>query len=143
MSAKGLQVIDRTVQDTHEWVNELAERLDWHHHKDALRLLRVVLHGVRDHLMVNELAQLSAQLPLLIRGMMFEGWQPAKTPVKERHAAQFIGHIEEMIGHDLEYRGPEDISTVFVLLNHRLTRGEVNDVRANLPAEIRALWPEP
>lgn len=143
MSAKGLEVIDRTVQDTHEWVNELTERLDWRHHKDALRLLRAVLHGVRDHLHVNELAQFSAQMPILLRGMLFEGWQPKKTPVRERHAVQFIERVEALVGHDLEYRGPQDISTVFVLLNHRLSRGEIEDVRASLPAELKEMWPAP
>ena len=50
MSKKGLEVFDRTVHESHEWVNELAERLDWSSHRDALRMLRSVLHLIRDHL---------------------------------------------------------------------------------------------
>lgn len=143
MSAKGLQVIDHTVQQTHEWINELTGRLDWSSPHDALRLLRVTLHQVRDHLAADEIAQLSAQLPLLIRGMFFEGWVPSHSPVKQRHAEPFIAEIERHVGNVLEYRGPEDIGTVFKLLNARISRGEVADVRANLPSSIRALWPEP
>lgn len=141
MSAQGLEVIDHTVQLTHEWVNELAERLDWTSHRDALRLLRVTLTSIRDHLGTEEMAQFSAQLPLLIRGMFFEGWRPAKTPVRERDRASFVLRIEEMVGEVMEYRGPEDISTVFKVLNARISRGEVEDVRACLPAAIRGLWP--
>ena len=64
MSDQGLQVIDRAEQVAHEWVNELSERLDWSSKRSALRMMRVTLHNVRDHLLPDELAQLSAQLPL-------------------------------------------------------------------------------
>ena len=143
MSAKGLEVIDSTVQKTYEWINELKGRLDWASDRDALRLLRVTLHQIRDRVHVHETAQLSAQLPLLIRGMLFEGWQPHLVPLTDRRAADFIAAIEQHLGEALEYRGQEDIITVFNLLNARISIGEVNDIRGNLPEEIRALWPAP
>lgn len=143
MSAHGLRVIEHTVQLTYEWISELTDRLDWTHQKDALRLMRVVLHQLRDHLQPDELAQFSAQLPLLIRGMLFEGWAPKRAPVHQRNADVFVQEIEELVGAVLEYRGKEDIQTVFKLLNARLSRGEVDDIRANLPAPISALWPAP
>jgi uncharacterized protein (DUF2267 family) len=143
MTAQGLEVIDQTVHLTHEWLNELAERLGWTSRRSALRMLRVTLHHLRDHMMVDELAQFSAQLPLLIRGMMFEGWVPKKTPIKERRAEDFIAHIEAEFQQSEEYRGPADIRCVFDLLNARITRGEVEDIRATLPEDIRGLWPAP
>ena len=142
MSAKDLEVIDHTVQQTHEWVNELTERLDWASHRDVLRMLRATLNQVRDHLKLDETAQFAAQLPLLIRGMYYEGWVPKNTPIKQRHVADFVSAIETQVGEVLDYRGPEDITTVFKLLNVKISRGEVADVRAGLPGEIRALWPE-
>lgn len=72
MSATGLEVLDRTWQKTHEWINELRERLGWSSDRDTLRLLRVTLQQIRDRIHVNETAQLSAQLPILIRGMFFK-----------------------------------------------------------------------
>lgn len=143
MSAQGLEVIDHTVQVTHEWVNELASRLGWSSKRSTLRLLRLTLHRVRDHLLVNELAQFSAQLPLLMRGMMFEGWVPKQTPIKDRNAEEFKNAITTQMGRTEEYQGPEDIRCVFDLLNTRLTAGEVEDVRANLPVAIRAFWAAP
>ncbi len=141
MSAKGLQVIDHTVQLTHEWINELVERLDWTSPHDALRLMRVTMTTIRDHLSHEEVAQFSAQLPLLIRGMFFEGWRPSTTPIHERDRASFVLRIETLVGDVAEYRGPEDISAVFKLINARISQGEVEDVRASLPAAIRGLWP--
>lgn len=143
MSAQGLEVIDRSVHITHEWINELAGRLDWSSKRSALSLLRATLQHLRDHLMPNELAQFSAQLPLMIRGMFFEGWVPKKTPIKERSSAGFIGFIEARLGDTEEYRGAEDISCVFKLLNAKVSAGEIADIRASLPSAIRALWPAP
>ena len=143
MSAQGLEVIDHAAQQTHEWVNELAGRLDWVSKRSTLRLLRATMHQIRDHLPVDEMAQFSAQLPLLIRGMFFEGWVPKKTPSKDRSAESFVKSIEDQLGDTDDYRGSEDIPYVFVLLNAHLSQGEIEDVRANLPAGIRDFWPMP
>ncbi|MBE9476850.1 MAG: DUF2267 domain-containing protein [Proteobacteria bacterium] len=143
MTAKGLEAIDHTVQLTHEWINELTDRLDWSSQRDALRLLRVTLHQIRDHLLVDEVAQFAAQLPLLIRGMFFEGWVPKNTPIKQRHVKDFISDIEQHVGSVADYRGYEDIQKVFKLINARISRGEISDILASLPEEIRSLWPDP
>jgi len=143
MTAQGLEVIDHSMHLTYEWINELAARLDWSSKRNALRLLRVTLHHVRDHLLVNELAQLSAQLPLLIRGFFFEGWVPKKTPIKERNVDDFVAFIAGEMAQAEEYRGRDDIKCVFDLLNNRPSRGEVEDLRATMPSDIRDLWRAP
>jgi len=141
MSSQGLEVIDHTVQLTHEWIKELAAKLGWADRRQVLMLLRTTLAGVRDMISPDEAAQLSAQLPLLVRGLFFEGWRPAQTHKRTRD--DFVARIEANLGRDQEYQGPEDISEVFRLLNARISKGEVNDVRNALPADIRTLWPEP
>jgi uncharacterized protein (DUF2267 family) len=142
MSAKGLEVIDHTVQLTHEWINELATRLDWGDSRQVLHLLRATLAGLRDHLSHDEAAQLAAQLPILIRGMFYEGWRPSATPLKDRSKETFVARIGENLGSDLEYRGEQDISEVLGFLSGRITAGEIADVLSALPAHIRELWPE-
>jgi len=142
MSAQGLEAIDHTVQVTHEWVNELRERLGWVSSRDALRLLRATLVQVRDHLGTEEVAQLSAQMPLLIRGMYFEGWQPKHTPVRDRSPEHFVEAISARLSDSHEWGGVQDIVVVFKLLNNRISKGEIDDVKANLPRAIRDLWPD-
>lgn len=142
MSAQGLEVIDRTVQLTHEWINELRERLDWTRSRDALRLLRVTLVQIRDQLGHDEMAQLAAQMPLLIRGMYFEGWRPSQTPVRDRTADSFVAAIEAQVGAVQDWRGAQDIAAVFRTLDNRISEGEIRDVKAGLPQAIRALWPD-
>lgn len=143
MSAQGLEVLDHSIHITHEWINELADRLGWASKRSTLSLLRVTLQHIRDHLLPDEMAQLSAQLPLVIRGMFFEGWMPKHTPIKERKVAEFISAIEMQLGDMDEYRGAEDITCVFKVLNARLSAGEIEDIRACLPSAIRAMWPAP
>ena len=143
MSAQGLQVIDHTVQLTHEWINELTERLGWTSKRSALHLMRSVLHQVRDRLSNEELAHFSAQLPILIRGMLFEGWVPDRPPRSGRNVDAMTAEITASLGDDAEFRGAGDISCVFDLLNNRISRGEVEDIRANLPEGLRKLWPVP
>ncbi|MFG5383538.1 DUF2267 domain-containing protein [Yoonia sp. R2-816] len=143
MTTGQIHVFERTTHEAHEWVNDLSGRLGWSSERDVLRLLRAVICRIRDHLQINEMAQLSAQLPIMLRGMYYEGWQPKLTPVRERHQDEFVAAIEEQVGDVLDYRGPEDIRVVFELLNARISRGEVDDVRANLPTELRDMWPAP
>jgi len=138
-----IHVFERTTHEAHEWVNDLAGRTGWGNEREVLRLLRTVLCKIRDHLPVNEMAQFSAQLPLILRGMYFEGWQPKLTPVHERHAADFVAAINEKVSDVMDYQGASDIKAVFNLLNARISRGEVEDVRACLPQELRDLWPAP
>lgn len=141
MSAQGLEVIDHTVQITHEWINDLRERLGWESSRDALRLLRVTLVQVRDHLGHDELAQLSAQMPLLIRGMFYEGWSPSHTPIRERSSEDFLAPIEAKVKDVRGWRGPQDVSAVFEILNTKISAGEIADVRGGLPQPIRDMWP--
>lgn len=142
MSAQGLEVMDHTVQLTHEWINELRERLDWSSSRDALRLMRVTLAQIRDHISHEEVAQLGAQMPLLVRGMFYEGWTPSRTPSPDRSADSFLEAITVRMDDVQEWRGVEDIGAVFRLLESRISEGELADVKANLPRHIRDLWPD-
>lgn len=141
MSSQGLEVIDHTVLLTHEWINDLRDRLGWKSSRDALRLLRVTLAQVRDHLGHDELAQLSAQMPLLIRGMFYEGWSPSHTPLHERSIDQFMTPIEAKFTDVQDWHGKESVSAVFQTLNEKISDGEIEDVRAGLPQAIRDIWP--
>lgn len=138
-----IHVFERTTHEAHEWVNDLAGRTGWTNEREVLRLLRIVLCKIRDHLSANEMAQFSAQLPIILRGMFFEGWQPRNTPVRERHASELIAAVDERVGDVLDYQGVTDIKAVFNVINAHVSRGEVEDVRACLPQELRDLWPTP
>ena len=141
MSITGLDVFDRTVHKTNNWLNELMEVLGWHDRHKAYLALRVTLHALRDRLTVEEMAQLAAQLPMLIRGFYYEGWDPTGKPLKERSKEEFLARIEEYFSSD-DPVDPEQVArAVFTVLSNRVTEGEIEDVKHVLPAEIEGLWP--
>ena len=141
MSAAGLESIDHTVQLTHIWINDLDSRLGWENKHRSYRLLRTVLQALRDWLPVNEAAGLRAQLPELLRGVYYEHWRPATTPVKHRKRAEFLARIADAFRNDPISSTSNAATAVFELLSHKISEGEIEDVRQKLPADIRALWP--
>ena len=143
MSAVGLEGLDHTVQLTHLWINDLDERLGWNNKPRSYRLLKSVLHALRDWLPVNESADFAAQLPGLLRGAYYEQWRPATTPVKKRSKADFIARVETSFKADPLVQPSQAVMAVFELLSEKTTAGEVRDVRRALPEDLRNLWPEP
>ena len=143
MSAQGLEGLDHTVQLTHIWINELDRRLEWNDKARSYRLLKAVLHALRDSLKVNEAADLGAQLPALLRGAYYEQWRPAATPAKGRSVENFLARVNESFRRDPLAAPALAIMAVFQLLTKKITEGEIEDVRHCLSEEIRNIWPEP
>jgi len=143
MSAIGLESIDHTVQLTHVWINDLDSQLQWNNKARSYRLLRAALHALRDWLQVNEAVDLAAQLPTLLRGVYYEQWRPVAVPVKERSKAAFLKRIDAAFANDPLPDSEFAVRCVFRLLSHKVTGGEIEDVRQALPADLRALWALP
>ena len=142
MSA-GLESLDHTVQLTHIWINDLDDRLGWSNKPRSYRLLKAVLHALRDRLQLHEAAALAAQLPTLLRGAYYEQWRPGATPVKRRTKADFLADVEDSFKADPLVQPSQAVIAVFELLSKKISRGEIDDVRRALPQELRNLWPEP
>lgn len=139
MSALGLKIIDESVQSANIWINEVNYRTGWDHKQRAYRLLRSVLHAVRDHLGVDEAAQLGAQLPILIRGIYYEGWNPSKNPVPMRSQDSLIERVQEDFRTDPLGDAPAAIAAVMDVLDNHVSEGEMQDVRRAFSKEIREL----
>ncbi|HVJ76569.1 MAG TPA: DUF2267 domain-containing protein [Hyphomicrobium sp.] len=133
--------IARTVQKTQEWLKELSDNGDLSDPQESLAVLRAVLHHLRDRLTLEEAVDLGAQLPALIRGFYYEGWQPHKSLTRIRSRQQFV---HEVAARDFPNAVPSEraIRDVFALLAHHCDPGEVSDVIDQLPAELKELWPK-
>src|SRR5687768_7602191 len=129
MSTTGLEVFDRTVQKTNSWLTDLTQILRWPDKHKVYSALRTTLHALRDRLTVEEVAQLGAQLPMLIRGFYYEGWDPTGKPLKERHKEKFLARIEEQFSGDDQADAKQVARAVFSVLSDRVTEGEIEDVK--------------
>jgi len=141
MSLTGLSQFDTTVQATNTWLKGLMERLGWEDQHRAYHALRAVLHALRDHLTVDEVATMRAQLPLLIRGIYYEGWHPADKPLRERKKEQFLAHIASAFPDALGIDAEEVARAAFAVLAENVSGGEIRGLQHVLPAEIRSLVP--
>ena len=141
MSATGLPVFDETVQLSNRWLNELMAAVEWDDKHRAYRLLRATLHALRDRMPAHEAAQFGAQLPMLIRGLYYDGWHMRDVTSRERTKSAFLGHIEQAFKQDPNSDTEGLVKEVFKLLARRISAGEIEDVKHILPPEVRALWP--
>jgi uncharacterized protein (DUF2267 family) len=141
MSTNGVEAFDTTLQKTNAWLNELMEDLAWDNRHWAYLALRTGLHALRDHLTIEEATDLGAQLPMLIRGLYYEGWTLTGKPVKERRKEDFLKHVRDAFRNDERINPEHVMRAVFRLLSNRVSAGEISDVRHLLPAAVRHLWP--
>jgi uncharacterized protein (DUF2267 family) len=133
--------IAHSVQQTQEWLKALCEAGGYASETEALSVLRAVLHQLRDRLTPQEAVDLGAQLPIIVRGIYYEGWRPSRTPEKVRSAERFLDGIRDKLApHPI---GPEHATRdVLSLLAQAIDSGEIADVIDQLPADIKALWPQ-
>jgi uncharacterized protein (DUF2267 family) len=142
MSESGVASLDHTIQETNVWLKAIAGRLHFEDRHHAYNALRAVLHALRDRLTPETAVHLGAQLPILVRGIYYEGWHMAGKPTQDRTVQDFADHVARQ----LPPLFPMDALTVtrgvLDVLWERLDPGESAKVIDQLPTQIRNLWPE-
>jgi uncharacterized protein (DUF2267 family) len=136
MKGTSIANFSHAAEQAQQWMNELSDDLEWSERR-AYRLLRSVLHALHDWLS----ADLSAQPPVLIREVHFEGWKPREAPVCERKKEDFVARISSDFADDLLYVPEAAIAAVFRLLDRHISEGEIAQVRNSMEKSQRQLWP--
>lgn len=128
--------LEHGIHATNVWLGEVAAELDSDDHQYAYRALRATMHALRDRLPVDEAAQLAAQLPDLLRGVYYEGWNPSATPARFRTREQLL----DRIAHEGAFHGHTEASyaaeAALAVLRRHISEGELEDVIASLPAGV-------
>src|SRR3954470_19802671 len=132
-----IEPIQRSVQKTNQWLHELAQELGTDE-RTAWRVLRGYLQVLRDRLTIDEAAQLAAQLPHLMRGVFYEGFDPGHQPERIRDRETFLSRLAERAQLDDVAAAERAAIAATRVLRRHITEGEFADVMAQLPAEIRA-----
>jgi len=138
----GLDVFDQTVQQTNTWLAEIERDLGANRQR-AYLALRGTLHALRDELVPDEAVHLAAQLPMLVRGLYYEGWNPNKTPAEDRNREAFLGRVEAAFARTSGVNPEQAARTVFRVISEQIDRGEVEHIRRLLPNSVRSLWSHP
>lgn len=141
MSTTGIDAFDTTLQTTNVWLNAIARELHDERKIDAYSALRATLCALRDRLTLDQAVHLGAQLPLLIRGFYYDGWDPQRNPSRERHVEDFLEHVQVNLRPNLRNDVKRVVQAVLSVLEREISPGEAEETRRALPEELRSLWP--
>ena len=114
--------------------------------RSAGRVTRAVLHTLRDRLTPQEAVDLAAQLPVLLKGIFFDGWRLARSPDKTIRSVEDFVDVMRLEDQRDEIDFPSDVvavmaaQAVFRVLKRHVSAGEVDDVTGQLPKRLKHLW---
>jgi len=139
MSATGLEVFDKTIQTTNIWLGEIEQEIG-PDRQVAWKVLGIVLHKLRDRLPLDVAVHLGTQLPLLVRGVYYDQYQPAHCPSDCDTREQFIAEVGKWLS-DIRPVNPEAATAaVFATLSRHVEQGQVAKVQHVLPEPLRSFW---
>ncbi len=142
----GTRIFDRTVHKTNIWLKDVMRALGWENREHAYQALRATLHSVRDVLTFEEAVQLGAQLPILLRGVYYEGWSPNKGQMRLKTVGEFFLLVRIHLGPSTKFNNADirgfTHGCLQVIAKH-ISKGEMQEVKAVLPKKLKGLVPEP
>jgi len=137
MSVTGVSSLDQSIDKANAWLAEVADDFGTHDRHFAYRVTRAWLHTLRDRLPVPVAAHFAAQLPELLRGVFYDGWNPSRVPVKYDQA-EYIHRF----AHDARIRDadvPRAASLVSRTVRRHVSSGALDEALDVLPAGIRQI----
>jgi uncharacterized protein (DUF2267 family) len=137
-----IQNLSEAIPEVEAWVTDLTRHLGWHDRQRAALALMATLHALRDCLPRDEAIYLGAQLPVLLRGLYYEGWHPSARIARTRSRSAFIERIQEGVHRDPGVDAEKVAEAVFALLAERMPPAELEEAKAATPAALRMFWPE-
>jgi uncharacterized protein (DUF2267 family) len=142
MAETGYSSFNTTVDKTNRLLKQIEEAYGWpkERRNQSYAALRAVLHALRDRLTVEEAAQLGAQLPMLVRGIYYHGWDPSRVPVKMGRE-EFLARVRSEFPYEVKGGIEQLIETVLNALRLYVTEGEWDDIKSSMPKELAEVLP--
>ncbi len=134
---------DKHAQAGKEFLRKVAFELgDEHDTSKASRLLRATLHTLRDQSSFEESMQFLSQLPLFIKGIYVDGWNPGTRRNHFRHLDDFVMAVQHAGGFGVCENPLEklhDVQSVMHVVAEYVSEGEMDDFRKTIPEGLRIL----
>ena len=105
------------------------------------RATAAVFHALRDRLTPEEADQVAAQLPRELKTVWEAGEKAGRRPVKI-HRKEFYERVKAEAGLASVREARWTTVAVFAALKEQLSPGEAEDVLAQLPKDLKAVWEE-
>ena len=126
---------DHAVHRANVWLADVSTALGTHDRAYARRVLRAWLHTFRDRLTVEAAAKFGQQLPELLRGTFYDGWEPSRVPVKFNSAEYVYRFSTEAMVPASEV--PGIAAAVTQVISGHMSPGQVDEALAELPIQLR------
>lgn len=133
----GVSSLDASIEKAGAWLADIDAGFGTSDRRLAYRVLRAWLHCLRDRLTVEAAAHFAAQLPELLRGVFFDGWNPATVPQKYDRGEYLARFAREARVHDSEVVKSAGIVTA--VAQRHMSPGVVARASGLLPADLREL----
>jgi len=130
-------VFDTAVQKSNIWLRDIQEAGHLRSRFQAYAALRSVLHALRDCLPAGEVAKLAAQMPLLVKGVFYDGWKFTPKPLRlsrEGFQALVRRTLRDQAGLDPTLA----VRSVLTAMYQHVTPPMVDAMQYVLPREVRA-----
>jgi uncharacterized protein (DUF2267 family) len=141
----GTRVFDRTLHKTNVWLKDVMCAMNWENRERAYSALRATLHALRDILPIYEAVDLGAQLPILLRGVYYEGWNPKREVIRLKNIAEFYELVRYELGRGWTKFSNDELKEVVAVSLETLTRhvagGEMKHIKGILQKKLRDLIP--
>ncbi|MEU8421866.1 DUF2267 domain-containing protein [Micromonospora sp. NPDC048835] len=125
-------LILKDIEDAYGWPKERRNQ--------SYAALRTVLHLLRDRLPVDESVEFAQQLPVLVRGIYFDGWVPSDVPIK-LNRDDFLYEVRQGFPYDAEGGAERVTRVVLDTLRRHVTQGEWQDVKQTMPKDLAMMMP--
>jgi uncharacterized protein (DUF2267 family) len=143
MSNTGLDTFDKSVQQTNQILKDLELQLGWENRRDqTFDLLRISLQALRDRLPVNPAVHLGSELPMLMRGLYYEGWDPDKVPIKINKES-FLENIRREFKYNSELNIEKLVNIALATTLQTVSDDTQQQIREVLPEGIAKLVAKP
>ncbi len=130
-------------QEGNTFMKHYAKTLNLGDDKEkAGRILSSILHALRELISTEESLQFISQLPMFLKAVYVNGWN-IRTPKKAKNITEFIDLIREFNGvtsiNDLESDEVAEnyIHSTFIELRQYVSLGELEDIRSELPKDLK------
>lgn len=139
MSDTGFPLFSKAVDDANRLLKDIERAEGWENHRnESYAALHSVLHTFRDRMTVDQAAHFASQLPLLVRGIFYDGWRPSKVPVKMNREG-FIAAVRQEFPYKVHTSIEDLIVVVMQALVNATTEDIVDKTVSLLPTDLREL----
>lgn len=122
MASSTIRTLAEAQREAQDWLDPIAAEMSERHRHRAYSAFRATMHALRDCLPYDDVMAIGEALPAILRGVLLEGWHPARAGRAGATQDAFLAHVAE---HLLGVAGmpPQQASrAVFAVLHRRTAR---------------------